>query len=176
MARLKWIEENIGMVVNGGSKLWWTWQVEDGFKKVQKGEKYAIKNLNVMLSKQLAELVYETRNKLSNQQRKKVNTLIIIGLCLCVCMFVCVCGHICMYVYTYTYIHTHAHTRTHTHTHTDVHARDIIDGFVRDSILDEREFAWESQLRFYWIRTEDDLFAKQCTFKTLFGYEYMVRV
>jgi dynein heavy chain len=55
-----------------------------------------------------------------------------------------------------------------------VHARDIIDGFVRDSILDEREFAWESQLRFYWIRAEEDLFAKQCTFKTPFGYEYMV--
>jgi hypothetical protein len=83
-----------------------------------------------------------------------------------------------MYVYTYIYIQTHtrAHARTHTHTHTDVHARDIIDGFVRDSILDEREFAWESQLRFYWIRGEDDLFAKQCTFKTPFGYEYMVLI
>jgi len=136
MGRLKWIEENIGMTVNGGSKLWWTWQVEDGFKKVQKGEKYAIKNLNQMLTKQLNELVYETRNKLSSTQRKKVNTLIII----------------------------------------DVHARDIIDGFVRDSILDEREFAWESQLRFYWIRAEDDLFARQCTFKTPFGYEYMVAI
>ena len=34
----------------------------------------------------------------------------------------------------------------------DVHARDIIDNFVRDSMLDEREFAWESQLRFYWDR------------------------
>jgi dynein heavy chain len=133
MARLKWIKENIGMTVNGGSKLWWTWQTEDGFKKVQKGEKYAIKNLAAMLTKQLNELVYETRNKLSSTQRKKVNTLIII----------------------------------------DVHARDIIDSFVRDSILDEREFAWESQLRFYWTRDQDDLFAKQCTFATPFGYEYM---
>ena len=33
---------------------------------------------------------------------------------------------------------------------TDVHGRDIIDTFVRDSIMDAREFAWESQLRFYW--------------------------
>lgn len=38
----------------------------------------------------------------------------------------------------------------------EVHARDIIDTFVRDSILDYREFAWESQLRFYWDRKEDD--------------------
>lgn len=36
---------------------------------------------------------------------------------------------------------------------TDVHARDIIDKFVRDSIMDARKFAWESQLRFYWDRT-----------------------
>jgi dynein heavy chain len=36
---------------------------------------------------------------------------------------------------------------------TDVHARDIIDKFVRDSIMDAREFAWESQLRFYWDKS-----------------------
>lgn len=33
----------------------------------------------------------------------------------------------------------------------DVHARDIVANFVRDSILDAREFEWESQLRFYWV-------------------------
>jgi dynein heavy chain len=26
----------------------------------------------------------------------------------------------------------------------DVHARDIVDKFIRDSILDSREFEWES--------------------------------
>ena len=40
---------------------------------------------------------------------------------------------------------------------TDVHARDIVDGFVRDSILDSREFEWESQLRFYFLLEENDL-------------------
>lgn len=29
----------------------------------------------------------------------------------------------------------------------DVHTRDIIEGFVRDSIMDAIEFEWESQLR-----------------------------
>ena len=29
----------------------------------------------------------------------------------------------------------------------DVHARDIIESFVRDNILDAQEFGWESQLR-----------------------------
>ena len=46
---------------------------------------------------------------------------------------------------------------------TDVHARDIIETFVRDSVMDAREFAWESQLRFYWDRTADDLLIRQCT-------------
>ena len=54
----------------------------------------------------------------------------------------------------------------------DVHARDIIDKFVRDSILDEREFAWESQLRFYWDREEDTCLIRQCTGSFHFGYEY----
>lgn len=31
----------------------------------------------------------------------------------------------------------------------DVHGRDIVDRFVRDSVMDAREFDWESQLRFY---------------------------
>lgn len=35
---------------------------------------------------------------------------------------------------------------------TDVHGRDIVDGFVRDSVADAADFAWESQLRFYWER------------------------
>ena len=29
----------------------------------------------------------------------------------------------------------------------DVHARDIVDAFVRDGVSDAREFAWESQMR-----------------------------
>ena len=45
----------------------------------------------------------------------------------------------------------------------DVHARDIVDGFVRESILNAKEFAWESQLRFYWDRDVDDCVIKQCT-------------
>jgi len=30
----------------------------------------------------------------------------------------------------------------------NVHSRDIVFNFVRDSILDNKEFQWESQLRF----------------------------
>ncbi|OQR86956.1 flagellar inner arm dynein 1 heavy chain alpha [Achlya hypogyna] len=55
----------------------------------------------------------------------------------------------------------------------DVHARDIVDSFVRDSILHEKEFAWESQLRFYWDKDVDDVVIKQCTGTFRYGYEYM---
>jgi dynein heavy chain len=55
----------------------------------------------------------------------------------------------------------------------DVHARDIVDGFVRESVLNAKEFAWESQLRFYWNREIDDCVIKQCTGTFRYGYEYM---
>ncbi|KAL3856163.1 hypothetical protein ACJMK2_010948 [Sinanodonta woodiana] len=55
----------------------------------------------------------------------------------------------------------------------DVHARDIIDAFVRDSIMDAKEFEWESQLRFYWIKEPDELIVRQCTGEFGYGYEYM---
>ena len=54
----------------------------------------------------------------------------------------------------------------------DVHARDIIDNFVRDSVLDEREFAWESQLRFYWEKEIDNVKIRQCSGTFDYGYEY----
>ncbi|KAK6624941.1 hypothetical protein RUM44_011805 [Polyplax serrata] len=55
----------------------------------------------------------------------------------------------------------------------DVHARDIIEDFVRDNITDSQEFEWESQLRFYWMKDGDNLMVKQCTGVFEYGYEYM---
>lgn len=55
----------------------------------------------------------------------------------------------------------------------DVHARDIIDSFVRDSVLDESDFAWESQLRFKWDKARDDIVINQCSGEFRYGYEYM---
>lgn len=54
----------------------------------------------------------------------------------------------------------------------DVHARDIIDRFVRDSILDPSDFEWESQLRFYWNLQLNDVIVQQCTGTSEYGYEY----
>ncbi|XP_006894689.1 PREDICTED: dynein heavy chain 10, axonemal [Elephantulus edwardii] len=55
----------------------------------------------------------------------------------------------------------------------DVHARDIVDAFIRGSILEAREFEWESQLRFYWDREPDMLNIRQCSGTFGYGYEYM---
>lgn len=39
----------------------------------------------------------------------------------------------------------------------DVHARDIVGDFVRDSVMSAKEFAWEKQLRFYWDLKKDNI-------------------
>ena len=54
-----------------------------------------------------------------------------------------------------------------------IHARDVVDRFVRDSIMDEAEFEWESQLRFYWDKNSDELLVRQCNGVFDYGYEYM---
>ena len=131
--RTQWIRQNLGMMTLVGSQIWWTWEVEDVFRRVRDGNKYAMKDFAVKLTGQLVDLTGMVRSDLSKLERKKVNQLIII----------------------------------------DVHARDIIDKFVRDSVLDMREFAWESQLRFNWDKPEDDILIKQCTGNFKFGYKYM---
>ncbi|KAL9651290.1 hypothetical protein ABK040_001243 [Willaertia magna] len=131
--RVQWTKDSLGMVSLCGSQIWWTWEVEDSFRRVKNGEKMAVKNLATTLTQRLNNLVDEVRVPLDKQNRKKINTMIII----------------------------------------DVHARDIVDRLVRDSILDEREFEWESQLRFYWDKNIDDVRIRQCTGDFEYGYEYM---
>ena len=55
----------------------------------------------------------------------------------------------------------------------DVHGRDIIDVFVRDSVLDGREFAWESQVGFLWDIAVDDIIISECTGRFSYEYKYM---
>ncbi|XP_064619187.1 dynein axonemal heavy chain 10-like isoform X2 [Lineus longissimus] len=131
--RIQWMFQYQGMVALAGNQVWWTWETEDVFKKVKKGQKMALKDYARKLHTQLNDVVVQIRSPLSKNDRKKFNTVLII----------------------------------------DVHARDIIDGFVRDSIMDAREFEWESQLRFYWEKEPDELLVRQCTGEFGYGYEYM---
>lgn len=81
-----------GMVVLAASQVWWTWEVEDVFHKVQKGEKQAMKEYGKKMHQQIDELVTRITMPLNKNDRKKYNTVLII----------------------------------------DVHARDIVDSFIRD--------------------------------------------
>ena len=69
-------------------------------------------------------------------------------------------------------LHDHMQRKINTLLIVDVHAKDIIDRFVRDSILDAREFDWESQLRFIWDKETDTCQIKQCTGSFNYFYEY----
>ncbi|XP_046496348.1 dynein axonemal heavy chain 10 isoform X7 [Equus quagga] len=132
-SRVDWMLLYQGMVVLAASQVWWTWEVEDVFRQVQRGEKQAMKNYGKKMHQQIDELVTRITMPLSRNDRKKYNTVLII----------------------------------------DVHARDIVDSFIRGSILEAREFEWESQLRFYWDREPDELNIRQCTGTFGYGYEYV---
>jgi Dynein heavy chain, N-terminal region 2 len=96
--RDKWIAGSLGMVTLAGSQIWWTWETEDTFQRVQAGNKHAMKAFLAKQNAQLAQLTGMVRTDLAGQTRKKVNQVIIV----------------------------------------EVHARDIVDSFVRDSIMDAR--------------------------------------
>uniref|UniRef100_A0A8C0ZLW2 AAA+ ATPase domain-containing protein n=1 Tax=Castor canadensis TaxID=51338 RepID=A0A8C0ZLW2_CASCN len=132
-SRVDWMLLYQGMVVLAANQVWWTWEVEDVFHKVQKGDKQAMKNYGKKMHQQIDNLVTRITLPLSKNDRKKFNTVLII----------------------------------------DVHARDIVDSFIRGSILEAQEFEWESQLRFYWDREPDELNIRQCTGTFGYGYEYM---
>ncbi|CAF4498728.1 unnamed protein product, partial [Rotaria magnacalcarata] len=93
--RIGWMYNYQGMVVLAANQIWWSWEVEDTFIKVSKGQKMAMKNYAKQLNTQIEEVVTEIRNPLASNDRKKFNTVLII----------------------------------------DVHAKDIIDKFVRDRYI-----------------------------------------
>ena len=130
--RVPWITKQLGMVAIVGTQIWWTFAVEDVFRRVKEGDKHAMKKESQKQTKDLDDLINLVRTDINNLLRKKVNTLIKL----------------------------------------DVHGRDIVDRFVRDSILDAREFGWESQLRFYWDKGWDDVQIRQCNGSFTYGYEY----
>ena len=55
-----------------------------------------------------------------------------------------------------------AYPQVNTLIITDVHARDLVAGFQQNGVNDVRDFAWESQLRFYWDRAADSIAIRQC--------------
>jgi len=129
----KFIKSKIGMVAVNTVECWWTFALEDVFRKVKEGDKYAMKKELERQTNFVLSLVKTVRKpELQIRDRLKLNNLII----------------------------------------RVVHGREIVDKFVRDSILDAREFEWESQLKFYWDKIKDDMVIRQCNGKFFSCYEY----
>jgi dynein heavy chain len=55
----------------------------------------------------------------------------------------------------------------------NVHARDVVKALVLESVTSTNQFDWQSQLRFYWDRCEDDIMIKQCLGSFQYGFEYI---
>lgn len=90
--RVDWMLDYQGMVVLAANQVWWTWEVEDVFKRLNHGEKQAMKLYATKMHQQINDLVRHITQPLKKNDRRKINTVLII----------------------------------------DVHARDIVDAFVRD--------------------------------------------
>ena len=56
-SRIDWMMEYQGMVVLAGNQVWWTWEVEDVFRKVKKGDKMGMKHYAKRMHKQISDLV-----------------------------------------------------------------------------------------------------------------------
>jgi len=129
----KFIKSKIGMVIVNTVECWWTFALEDVFRKVKEGDKYAMKKELERQTNFVLSLVKTVRKpEVQIRDRLKLNNLII----------------------------------------RVVHGREIVDKFVRDSILDAREFEWESQLKFYWDKRKDDMIIRQCNGEFFSCYEY----
>lgn len=55
----------------------------------------------------------------------------------------------------------------------DVHARDVVQGFVDKKSTSPNDFAWQSQLRYYWRDDSRDCDIKIVDYKTWYCYEYI---
>lgn len=57
--RIEWMYDYQGMVVMATNQVWWTWEVEDVFRKVKKGDKMGMKNYAKKLHSQIDNLVVQ---------------------------------------------------------------------------------------------------------------------
>ena len=53
----------------------------------------------------------------------------------------------------------------------DVHARDVVGQLTQESLKDTNDFAWLSQLRYYW--QEEDVMVKMINAQRMYGHEYL---
>ena len=57
--RVEWMYDYQGMVILAANQVWWTWEVEDVFRKVKRGDKMGMKNYSKKLHSQIDDLVVQ---------------------------------------------------------------------------------------------------------------------
>lgn len=67
-----------GMMVLAANQVWWTWEVEDVFKRVKNGEKDAMKKYDEKKHQHIDELVTRITQPLTKNDRRKINTVLIV--------------------------------------------------------------------------------------------------
>ena len=60
------------MVVLAGSQVWWTWEVEDVFAQVKKGNKLGMKNYAKKMHQQIGDLVVKVSYEAQTTQQAKM--------------------------------------------------------------------------------------------------------
>ena len=67
--RVEWMYLYQGMVILATNQVWWTWEVEDVFRKVKKGDKMAMKNYSKKLHTQIDDLVVQVRERVEDNMQ-----------------------------------------------------------------------------------------------------------
>jgi dynein heavy chain len=154
----------LGMVTLAGSQVWWTWDTEDSFRQVREGDKHALKTYAAKLTGQLTQLIGMVSRPSADCWLEAYDAsdagchffmrVTAVGFMRhAAATAIHALPFLALLPQVRSDLKNHTRRKVNTLIITDVHARDIIDKFVRDSIMDAREFAWESQLRFYWDPT-----------------------
>lgn len=67
-----------GMVVLATNQVWWTWQVEEVFTRLKNGDKHALRDYATKMHQQIDELVTRITKPMKTNDRRKLNTALII--------------------------------------------------------------------------------------------------
>ena len=54
----------------------------------------------------------------------------------------------------------------------DVHSRDVVSDLIRKKVESSLDFKWQSQLRYYFVPTDNTVNIRICDFATVYSYEY----
>lgn len=76
--RVDWMLLYQGMVVLAANQVWWTLEVEDVFTSVKKGNKRALTDYAKKMHQQIDEMVTRITQPMKKNDRKKINTALII--------------------------------------------------------------------------------------------------